>query len=82
MGHQQQGTSAAGAFEARDKILAFGIVANQIAGNAMRIGHLLKVIGDGCLISRRVGGVDFDQVDQILARSVWKRPVIVSHPDG
>jgi hypothetical protein len=48
----------------------------------VRIRYLLQVLGDRGFISRRVGRVDLHQIDEILACSIWKRPVIVSHPDG
>jgi predicted RNA-binding protein len=71
-----------GAFQAGDEVEALDVVAHHLAGDGVRIRYLFQIIGDGGFIAGRVGAIDLYEIDQVLARSIWKGPVVVGHPDG
>ena len=77
MRHQQQGTAAPLSLEPRHEVETILIGAKQFSRYAVRIGDLLQVFGDSRFISRRVGRIQPDQVDQVLLRAFAERRIVV-----
>ena len=70
---QEQRALLAVAAEARNKVEAFGIVAQQFRRNALPVGHLLQVSRDAGLVPGWIRGVQSDQLRQVARRQVGRR---------
>ncbi len=77
VGHQQQRAILPGAVQPRHEIHALGIGADQFAGDALRIGHFLQVLSDTSFVAGRVGGIQPDQIERVLTRTIRERTVVL-----
>ena len=67
---KQRATRAA---QARHKVEAFGIVAEQFGGNALAVGYLLQISRYARLVAGRIRGVQPDQLRQVVRRQIGRR---------